>query len=89
MQEQGKIIAQERLELINTLPLTQIDVNTSLIEIIGELKATKYLSFADSCVAGLAKSEQAILVHKDPEFGQIGPEIQQFKLPYKSKYKNN
>jgi len=75
--------------LINTLPLTQIDVNASQIEIIGELKATKYLSFADSCVAGLAKSEQAILVHKDPEFAQIEPEIQQFKLPYKSKYKNN
>ena len=84
-QEQGQEVALERLELIQTLPLEQFDVDSSLIQIIGELKATKFLSFADCCIAGLAKFMNAILIHKDPEFEQIEHEIQQLKLPYKQK----
>jgi predicted nucleic acid-binding protein len=42
------------------------------------------VSLADACIAGLAKSKEAILVHKDPEFEQLDNEIAQLKLPYKS-----
>lgn len=85
MQEQGKVIANKRLKLIENLPLVQQPVKQQLIKIIGEIKAARSMSFADSCIAGLAKSINAILVHKDPEFEQIEDEIKQLKLKYKDK----
>ena len=82
-QEQGKEAATERLRLIDELIITQKPVDSQLTIIIGEIKATKAMSFADCCIAGLAKIRQSILVHKDPEFEQIESEIEQLKLPYK------
>lgn len=86
-QEQGKEIAVERLKLIDDLPIIQEPVDSQLTKIIGEIKATRTMSFADSCIAGLAKFKQAPLVHKDPEYEQIKDEVAQFKLPYKRKKK--
>lgn len=82
-QEQGDQAAVERLQLINDLTITQEPVDSQLIRIIGEIKAVKTMSFADCCIAGLAKFKQATLVHKDPEYEQIADEIKQLKLPYK------
>ena len=82
-QEQGKEVATERLKLIDDLMVIQEPVDSQLTKIIGEIKATKAMSFADCCIAGLAKFKQATLVHKDPEYEQIENEIKQFKLPYK------
>ena len=86
-QEQGKAIAIERLQWINDLIIIQEPVGAQLTKIIGEIKAMKEMSFADCCIAGLAKFKQAILVHKDPEYEQIEDEIKQLKLPYKQKTK--
>src|SRR4030067_625844 len=86
-QEQGKEVATERLKLIDDLMVIQEPVDSQLTKIIGEIKATKAMSFADCCIAGLAKFKQATLVHKDPEYEQIENEIKQFKLPYKQKKK--
>ena len=47
------------------------------------LRTTRTMSFADCCVAGLAKAKEAILVHKDPEYEQVEDLIKQTKLPYK------
>ena len=88
-QEQGKEVATERLKLIDDLMVIQEPVDSQLTKIIGEIKATKAMSFADCCIAGLAKFKQATLVHKDPEYEQIEKEIKQFKLPYKQKKKQN
>jgi len=85
--EQGKDVAIERLRLINDLMITQEPVDDRLTQVIGEIKATHTMSFADCCIAGLAKVKQAILVHKDPEYEQVESEIQQLKLPYKRKIK--
>ncbi len=85
-QEQGKDVAVERLKLIGDLMVIQEPLDSQLIRVIGEIKATKTMSFADCCIAGLAKFKRAILVHKDPEYEQLEAEIQQLKLPYK---KNN
>lgn len=82
-QEQGEQTAVERLQLINDLTIIQEPVDSQLIRIIGEMKAAKTMSFADCCIAGLAKFKQATLVHKDPEYEQIASEIKQIKLPYK------
>jgi len=87
-QEQGKEVATERLKSIDDLMILQEPVVSQLNQIIGEIKATKAMSFADCCIAGLAKSKKAILVHKDPEYEQIENEIQQLKLPYKQKNKS-
>ncbi len=88
-QEQGKEAAVERLKLIDDLTVIQEPVDSQLTKIIGEIKATKAMSFADCCIAGLAKFKQATLVHKDPEYEQIENEIKQLKLPYKQKKKRN
>lgn len=82
-QEQGKEIALKRLKLIDDLPIIQETLNKEDTKIIGELKATKNISFADSCIAGLSKLKSAILVHKDPEYAQVKKEIKQLELPYK------
>lgn len=84
-QEQGKEVAVERLKLIDDLMIIQEPVDSQLTKIIGEMKATKTMSFADCCIAGLAKFKEATLVHKDPEYEQIENEIKQLKLPYKKK----
>lgn len=88
-QEQGKEIARERLKLLSQLMIFQEPLDGDLVELVGEIKATKMMSFADCCVAGLAKLKHAVLVHKDPEFEQIEAEILQLKLPYKQKIKKN
>jgi len=88
-QEQGKDVAAERLKLIDDLTVIQEPVDSQLTKIIGEIKATKTMSFADCCIAGLAKFKQAILIHKDPEYEQMENEMKQLKLPYKQKKKRN
>ena len=48
-----------------------------------QFKANYHLSVADAWIAALAKEQNAILVHKDPEFEQIETEINVLKLSYK------
>lgn len=85
LKNQGYDQAAEQLELIKTLPLTQKPLEFKDIKLIGSIKAGNKLSFADSCIAGLAKTVKGILVHKDPEYEQLENEIRQLKLPYKDK----
>ncbi|MEK7275228.1 MAG: type II toxin-antitoxin system VapC family toxin [Candidatus Desantisbacteria bacterium] len=84
LREQGDKIANERLDLVAQLPLKQQSLTHHLMKIIGEIKANNSMSFADCCIAGLARFNEAILVHKDPEFEQV-KNIGQLKLPYKQK----
>jgi len=86
--EQGEKVAHERLKLIESLPVMQEELTDKLIKIIGEIRATTKMSFADSCICGLAKHKEAILVHKDPEFEQVEADIKQYKLPYKPKLRS-
>ncbi len=83
VREQGRATGEQRLGLLESLPIIQEPLSPRLVKIIGEIKAGKAMSFADCCIAGLAKQKKAILVHKDPEFEQIEDEIEQIKLPYK------
>ena len=83
LRKQGRAVAEERIELLETLPLIQEPLTPDLSKTIGGIKATKPMSFADCCIAGLSKRRNAILVHKDPEFESVEDEIRQLKLPYK------
>ncbi|OQX05098.1 MAG: hypothetical protein BWK80_52685 [Desulfobacteraceae bacterium IS3] len=85
VQEQGSETGEERLDLLGNLPLIQESLTPQFTKIIGKLKAYKSMSFADCCIAGLAKYKNAVLVHKDPEFEQLEENIEQLKLPYKKK----
>ena len=84
LQEQGKKIADERLRLIDDLPVKQQPLGPDMTRIVGEMKAAKSLSFADCCIAGLAKLNRATIVHKDPDYEQIKDELEQYRLPYKT-----
>lgn len=84
LREQGRRVATERLQLLNALPLQQEPIEEQSIVPIGELKASHTMSFADCCIAGLAKQKHAILMHKDPEFEQLKQDIVQHTLPYKT-----
>ena len=83
-QEQGATVAQERLHLLQDLPIIQEPIRAEDVTSIGTLKANHTMSFADCCIAGLAKDKSAILIHKDPEFEQIEDDVVQMKLPYKT-----
>ena len=83
VQEQGEAIANERMELLDDLPVRVVDVTEDLVEVIGQLKAKHSMSFADCCIAGLAVSLDAELVHKDPEYEQVKDRITLRTLPYK------
>jgi len=84
VQEQSVEVAKKRMELIDDLPINIIEVKENLIETIGNYKANYSISFADSCIAGQAKSLNAELVHKDPEYEQLEDNIAIKSLPYKT-----
>ncbi|MFH1096682.1 MAG: PIN domain-containing protein [Candidatus Desantisbacteria bacterium] len=83
LQEREKTKADERLRLMNALPVLRIDSTESVGILASHLKANHRLSVADAWIAALAKERDAILVHKDPEFEQVEAEINVLKLPYK------
>jgi predicted nucleic acid-binding protein len=84
IQKKGKVLASERIESMETLPVKRIESNVNVGQIAGEFKAACQLSFADAWISALAKYKNAILVHKDPEFEALEKHIQMLKLPYKT-----
>lgn len=85
LREQDRTVATERLRFLDDLPLVQEPIMENAIIPVGELKASRSMSLADCCIAGLAKQKQAVLLHKDPEFEQVDSWISQYKLPYKTR----
>ncbi|MFZ3048387.1 MAG: type II toxin-antitoxin system VapC family toxin [Desulfatirhabdiaceae bacterium] len=84
LQEHGTAEAQERVELMASLPIRRIESSRALGILAAEIKALHKLSVADAWIAALAKEQHAILVHKDPEYEQIEDFIRTLRLPYKS-----
>ena len=82
LREQGATVANERLKLLSSLPMSEEGIESGMVTTIGRLKAACHISFADACIAGLALHKKAILVHKDPEFEKLS-ELTQHKLAYK------
>lgn len=84
IQKKGKEFALERIDSLETLPAKRIESNWKIGKIGGEFKAAHRISFADAWIAALAKNNNAILVHKDPEFECLESQIKVLKLPYKT-----
>jgi predicted nucleic acid-binding protein len=80
-QSEANVFAQY-LEL---LPLEIIWVTEIIFEKATEIKATNNLSVCDSWIIATAIANQAILIHKDPEFEQVKDQVQLKALHYKSK----
>ena len=86
LQEQGQAIADKRYYLIKKLPVTILwQVNENTLRLAARFKAAYWISFADALIAGFTAAQNAILVHKDPEYEVLKDEIQLEPLPYKSK----
>jgi predicted nucleic acid-binding protein len=83
LQERDAEEAQERVRLMAALPVLRVESTQTLGTLAAEFKASHRLSVADAWIAALAKERQATLVHKDPEFGQIGAAIEVLELPHK------
>jgi len=64
------------------LPLGWIHESPDLLKRAAEIKASFPLSLADAWIAASALEEQAVLIHKDPEF--ISVLVAQEALPFKA-----
>lgn len=79
--DENELAGRLAYEECQSLPIDWIHESKKLLETSAELKATNNLSLADAWIAASAFQENAILVHKDPEF--IPLECPQIELPYK------
>lgn len=66
-----------------TLPIQWINQSDHLLEKAAEIKTTQRMPLADAWIAASALLENAVLVHKDPEF--IALSCEQLTLPFKAK----
>lgn len=79
----GKGAAHRAFLELKMLPVKKVDVADELLLTAGLIKACHPLSVADSWVAATAAIQEAILVHKDPEFEPLAGWISLKALPYK------
>jgi predicted nucleic acid-binding protein len=76
-EQEGRLAYQQCL----SLPIEWIHEHPALLEKAAEIKACHLLSLADAWIAATAFLQDALLVHKDPEFRGLA--CQQVVLPYK------
>ena len=77
----GRNAAEERFAALKMLPVViDLEVSEQYLLIAGSLKAEYPISFADSLIAAYAIKQNAILIHKDPEYLSLDKEIVQQKL---------
>lgn len=79
--DEGELAGRLAYAQCQELPITWMHENPALLEKAAELKATYPISLADAWIAAAALLQDAILVHKDPEFELIN--CRQRPLPYK------
>lgn len=76
-EQEGKLAYQQCL----ALPIEWIHEDKILLEKAAELKACHQISLADAWIAAAAILQDAVLVHKDPEFNALN--CRQLKLNFK------
>ena len=84
LQETTEAIAGKRYALLKQLPARFLyDVDEPTLLTAGRFKARHRLSLADALIAAFAVREEAILVHKDPEFESLSKQVKQEAHAYK------
>ena len=82
--EKGEYVATERYAFLKSFKAEFIwEIDEPTLFIAGKFKALFRISLADALIAAIAKRNDAILVHKDPEYEVLKSEIEQMVLPYK------
>jgi len=85
LQERGQAEADRRIALIKQLNVSILwDLDESTLLTASRLKAERRVSLADAIVAAFAIRREAVLMHKDPEFGALTGLLPMEELPYKS-----
>ena len=84
LQEEGSEAARQRMADLAALPIQWLQSDSDLCHEAARLKAAYRVSFADAFVAATALRFDAVLVHKDPQFTPLAPELKQHALPPKS-----
>ncbi len=79
--DEGEAAGRLAYEQCLSLPIEWIHETSELLKRSGEIKATYPLSVADAWIAACALQEDAILIHKDPEFQAVP--VEQEPLPFK------
>jgi ribonuclease VapC len=83
-QERGQSEAEQRYAILKQTRATILwELNESTLLTAARLKANYHISLADAIIAAFAISNQAILIHKDPEFKSLAGELVAEALPYK------
>ena len=84
MREKGQQEAETRFALLKHSSVNILwDVDEAFLLRAAILKAKNKLSFADAVIASYAMQNNAILVHKDPEYESLSEQIELKTLPYK------
>ncbi|MDP2833799.1 MAG: PIN domain-containing protein [Pseudomonadota bacterium] len=81
--DEGESAGRLAYEQCLALPLEWVHESPNLLKRAAEIKASHALSLADAWIAASALEEQAVLIHKDPEFTPIP--VEQEPLPFKAK----
>jgi predicted nucleic acid-binding protein len=84
LQERGQAEAERRYALLKQLPSTTLwNVDEPTLLKAAELKANHRISFADSVMCAYAVQNDAVLIHKDPEFTPLAAKVRMEALPFK------
>lgn len=70
---------------LKALPLESVELSERLLVTAARIKASHSLSVADAWIAATARTTRSTLVHKDPEFKALGPEVAVLALPFKAR----
>jgi predicted nucleic acid-binding protein len=82
--EHGEAEADYRYAVVKQLPVKILwEIDEPILLTAARIKSGYRCSFADALIAAYAILNNAKLLHKDPEFEQLGAEIQHESLPYK------
>jgi len=79
--DEGELAGKLALQQSLALPLRWIELSDELLRRAAEIKALNALSLADAWIAAAAIEQNAVLVHKDPEFRTLA--LEQEVLPLK------
>ncbi len=85
LQEQTEDVAEKRYALLKQLPAAFLwQMDEPMLHTAARYKARFSISLADAIIAAFAVSQEAILVHKDPELESLSEMVPQEVLPYKT-----
>ncbi|MGQ9682189.1 MAG: PIN domain-containing protein [Anaerolineae bacterium] len=82
--ERGSAEAEQRYALLKALTVTLLwAVDEPTLLLAGRLKADHHVSLADAIIAAHARQQEAVILHKDPEFEALAGLVELEALPYK------